>query len=209
MGSLIKETPYSEITATLEVFDRYHITREHFARLRSDHDYAKRIAESMFAGDASKNSFPVTVNYGLTVEKLVNAGKYDWLNSDINAKNFPSDRKDTAEVAIELVHFGRSMESDEVLEELDKQGLRPATLAELLAFGAKYPEKQREFPIVALGSVWRYRSGARSVACLCSDTDDGSRDVAYLCGGTDGRYLNLNWLESRWTAHYRFAAVRK
>jgi hypothetical protein len=144
---------------------------------------------------AQQEVFPVTVNYGLTVEKLVNAGKYDWSNSDINAKNFPSDRKDAAEVAIELVHFGRSMESDEVLEELDKQGLRPATLAELLAFGVKYPEKQREFPIVALGSVWRGRNGFRSVACLC--------------GYTDARSLSLRWLGSLWSADFRFAAVRK
>ena len=33
-GSLIKETPYSEITATLEALDFYGVTREHFARIR-------------------------------------------------------------------------------------------------------------------------------------------------------------------------------
>ncbi len=163
-----------------------------------DPEMRKRLVQYWRSGTpeiAGQNTCPVTANYDLTVEKAIKAGKYDWSNSDINSKNFPSDRKGTAEVAIELVQFGRYMESDEVLAELDKQGLRPATLPELLAFGAKYPDKQREFPIVALGSVWRYRGGYR--------------DVAYLYSYAGDRYLNLSWLGSRWGASYRFAAVRK
>jgi hypothetical protein len=45
MGNLVKETPYSEITATLEVFNRYGIGREHFARLRSDEAYVRKVVE--------------------------------------------------------------------------------------------------------------------------------------------------------------------
>ena len=48
-GSLIKETPYSEITATLEVLDYYEVTREHFARIRSDVDYAKLVTKCMLS----------------------------------------------------------------------------------------------------------------------------------------------------------------
>lgn len=140
-------------------------------------------------------SFPITVNYSRTLEQMIADGKYDWLNPDINAKNFPTEGKGTAEVDIELVHFNRAMESNKVLKELEKQGLRPATLPELLAFGAKYPEKQREFPIVALGSVWRDFGGEGSVAGL---DRDGSE-----------RYLRLRWLGGRWIADDRFAAVRK
>jgi len=99
------------------------------------------------------NSFKVTVDYDRRLERMIEDGKYDWNNSDINAKNFPIEGKGTAEVDIELVHFNRVMESDDVLKELDKMGFRPATLPELLAFGAKYLDKQREFPIVALGSA--------------------------------------------------------
>jgi hypothetical protein len=143
----------------------------------------------------SANSYPITINYDLRLERMIEDGHYDWKNSDIKAKNFPVDGKGTSAVNIELVHFNRTMHSDEVLAELDKMGLRPATLPELLAFGAKYPEKQREFPIVALGSVWRYLDGHRFVACLC--------------GGGSERYLDLIWLECRWCADCRFAAVRK
>jgi hypothetical protein len=114
-------------------------------------------------GQTTKDGFPVVVNYNRTIEQLVKAGKYDWSNPDITSKNFPSNKKGNAQVSIQLVHFDRTMTSDEVLKELDKQGLRPATLPELLAFGAKYPDKQREFPIVALGSVWRSRGGDRDL----------------------------------------------
>jgi len=141
------------------------------------------------------NSFKVTVDYDRRLERMIEDGKYDWNNSDINAKNFPIEGKGTAEVDIELVHFNRVMESDDVLKELDKMGFRPATLPELLAFGAKYLDKQREFPIVALGSAWR---------CLF-----GYRGVAYLGRGGSGRYLYLRWLEGWWYAYCRFAAVRK
>ena len=99
------------------------------------------------------SSFKVTVDYSKTLEQMIADGKYDWKNSDIKAKNFPLNGQGTTAVNIELVHFNRNIESDTALAELDKMGLRPATLPELLAFGAKYPDKQREFPIVALGSV--------------------------------------------------------
>ena len=139
--------------------------------------------------------FPITVNYGLGLERMIEDGKYGWTNSDINAKDFPIKGKGTVEVAIELVHFNRDMQSNEVLKELGKQGLRPGTLPELLAFGAKYLEKQREFPIVALGSVWRNLHDRRFVAYL-------------RCDGSE-RCLGLLWLEGGWDASYRFAAVCK
>ena len=143
----------------------------------------------------STQTFPVTVDYGRSIEEMVASGKYDWSNSDITSKHFPIGTKGQVGVNIELVHFNRPMESDEVLRELDKQGLRPATLPELLAFGATYPEKQREFPIVALGSVWRDLDGIRHVACLYGNAGD--------------RGLDLRWYENGWVVSCRFAAVRK
>jgi hypothetical protein len=50
MGNLLKETPYSEITASLEVLDFHRVTSQHLARLRSDKDYAHRVAEFMLRG---------------------------------------------------------------------------------------------------------------------------------------------------------------
>ena len=88
------------------------------------------------------------------------------------------------------------MEPDAVLKEFEshKPPLRAATLPELLAFDATYPEKQHEFPIVALGSVWRDRRGNRDVPCLLWRASE--------------RSLDLYWHDDGWGGHCRFAAVR-
>ncbi len=190
MGSLIKETPFSEITATLEVLDRYNVTRDHLGRLRSDHEYARFIAESLLVGET--NVFRVAVNYDLSAEEMIKAGKYDWASPEINSQNFPAEMKGLSDVVIQLVRFDGFMESEAVLRELDKQGLRPASLPELLALGAQHPYLQRKFPIVALGS---FRHGGRVVACLWGDART--------------RGLGFDWLGIRWDGLHRFAAVPK
>lgn len=139
--------------------------------------------------------YTVAVDYGMALADMIAVGKYDWTNSDITTKHFSVRGEGKAEVEIQLVHFDRVMESDDVIRELDKQGLRPAKIEELLAFGANYPEVQREFPVVALGSVWR--------------DSDGYRYVAYLHWLVRERSLYLFWFGRRWFEVYRFAAVRK
>ena len=44
MGNLVKETPYSEITATLEVLAHLGVKREHFMCIRADRECAKQVA---------------------------------------------------------------------------------------------------------------------------------------------------------------------
>lgn len=139
-------------------------------------------------------TYPVAVNYDLSLAGMIRAGRYDWVNSDITGEHFPVNGVDTKEVVFELVHFNQDMSSDDVLRKLDKRGMRPATIEELLAFGEKYPELQRQFPIVALGSVWRR-------------LDD--RDVPYLYRYGSERDLHLYWFEDRWSGNFRFLAVRK
>lgn len=137
----------------------------------------------------------VTVHYDQSVRNAIAAGHYDWENDNITGKNFPSKRAGTADKEIILVKFDDAMDSDAVLSELDKQGLRAAELPEILAFGEQYPDVQREFPIVALASVWRRPDGYRCVPCLVRSA--GRRD------------LDLRWFDGRWRSVYRFAAVRK
>ena len=139
--------------------------------------------------------FPTTVNYNLSVSDLVKAGEYNWSNSDITEKNFRSEENGTQSVELRLVHFNRVISSEDALKELDRMGLRPATLKELLTFGSTYKEEQRKHPIVALGSVSRDWRGRRFVADLLEVAGD--------------RHLNLDGLESDWREHCRFAAVRK
>ncbi len=50
MGNLVKETPYSEITATLEALDSLGITREHLRELRKDKGYIVNVASFINSG---------------------------------------------------------------------------------------------------------------------------------------------------------------
>ncbi|MBI2175392.1 MAG: hypothetical protein HYU35_01525 [Parcubacteria group bacterium] len=142
------------------------------------------------------NTYNISVDYGRSVEDAVKAGRYDLANPDITSLHFPTKRKGTtAEVGVELIHFSRVISNNEVLCELDRMGYRPAEFHELLAFGEKYTEVQREFLIVALGSVWQSRSGHRFVLCL-------SRVGSWRC-------LGMVCIENDFDGLCQFAAVRK
>lgn len=144
------------------------------------------------------NEIKLTIDYTKTVEQAVTDGDYDWKNGDINAKNFPVSPEmvgKKAEVSAKLFHFNRDISSEDVVSEMDKAGYRPATLMELLVLGFLFPKLQRQFPIVALGSVWRDGDDDRWVPCL------------YV--GNSRRGLNLGWLDSNWDACCRFLGVRK
>ncbi len=146
-------------------------------------------------GNIQPIPYSISVNYNQSMEEAIRAGNYDWYNDDITSKHFPTERSGRHKVEVELVHFGRDMSTNNVLAELDKCGLRPAELHELLAFGAKYPEIQRESPIIALGSVWQYSSVDDYCPCLS--------------WGGSGRDLDLGWVGRDWSSGCRFAAVRK
>jgi hypothetical protein len=139
--------------------------------------------------------FPVTVNYDLSVEEAIAAGDYQAVNADITSKNFLSERKGQAEVNVVLVRFEHRMKSEDVVQELEKEGLRPAELPEFLAFGARYPDVQRKFSVAGLGSVWQDRKGYRNVPCLYE--------------ASEGRYLDLHWWDDGWYSYTRFAATHK
>lgn len=164
------------------------------------------------------DTYRVTVDYTKSLAEMIAAGKYDYVNPYINEKNFPIKRpKSVAQTGHKEVHSGngpyrtpeptagnivelvlihqmsKMVSTEDILKYLDKNDLRPATLAELLAFGAENPEIQRRFLIVALSSSW-----------LCSL---GRHCVPYLWGGSDDRDLGLYW--SEWGGCCRFLAVSK
>ncbi len=139
--------------------------------------------------------FPVNVDFGSTLNEVIAAGNFGWVNTDINGKNFPTEGSGQLEMRMQLMHFGRRIKSDEVALALEVQCLRPAILHELLAFAAAYPGNQWAFPIVALGSAWQYRGGRWNVPLLEFELDK--------------RCLSLEWLGLTWPETCRFAAVPK
>ena len=149
------------------------------------------------AGKKVTQVFTMMVDYGRSVQDSIAAGKYDYKNEDITEKNFPpiKDEAGKKEVQFTLYHFGKDVDSDFAIAEMLKDGKRPATLRELLAFGEANPELQREFPIIALLSVWVSRSGGRDVPCL--NGCDSERDLV------------LGWCGSGWDGYCRFLGVSK
>ena len=136
--------------------------------------------------------YPVTVDFSLTLDEMIAAGQYGRVHDEIDAAHYPIDGEGRVEATIELVRFGRSLHSDEALTELDHLGYRPATLAELLALRATYPELETG-PIIALGSSW--------------DAPDGRNYVVYL--ETRLKHLNLFTRNCGWVLDSCFAGVRK
>ena len=162
---------------------------EVIARIKGDGNSATELVEE---------NIILTVDYSCTLQGMIDAGNYAWQNSDITEKHFPlpaelSGQKTT--ISSKLFHFDRDISSKDAISEMEKAGYRPATLAELLALGEAHPELQKEFPIVALGSVWRVGDGVRLVPVLGFDGD--------------GRGLGLGWLDDGWDVNYRFFGVRK
>lgn len=128
--------------------------------------------------------YPTTFDYSEPVEEKVTAGRYDWSNNDITSAHFPTKRTGTVKSGIKLFHFNRNISSEEAIQEMDKEGYRPAEACELLDFGKKHPDVQREFPIVALGSVWRRLRGRRFVVCLGRDVALRLADLSFGSGST-------------------------
>lgn len=138
--------------------------------------------------------YSITVDYSLTLDQMIAVGEYDYANPDINSKHLPVKGEGKLELKLQLIHFDRNISSDDAERELDKLGLRPANLEELLAFGAQYPDLQKQFPIVAL----------KAVASV-----HGGRDVACLDFVGSERRLDLYWRGRGWLARCRFLALPK
>lgn len=141
--------------------------------------------------------FPVTVDYSWSLEKMIERGRYDWVNKLITKENFPHDTDaGVREVDTELFHFDKSIGTDKrVFAKMKKFGYRHASVEELLAFGGRYPKEQRKYLIVAFGSRWWDPYGGRCVVCLYEDADDE-------------RFCGLHWLDGDWGWLWRRLVVR-
>jgi hypothetical protein len=135
----------------------------------------------------------LSVDYGKPLEQMISAGRYDWKNDDITAKRFPVVGQDIEQFEAKIFHFDCHMSSEAVVEAIKAAGWEPGKIEHLLSFGVKYPEEQRKYPIIALGS------GALV---------GGGRRVPGLSRRGAERGLRLGWWGRGWDGDYRFLAVR-
>ena len=156
---------------------------------------------SSVATPSSTVCYTVTVDFDRTIEEMVSAGKYDLSNPHINSKNFHAIASGTHTMDIQLVHFDRKMKSSEILAELDRLDLRPATLPVLLGFIAAFSDLGH-FPIAALGS-WCYSRRSSYIG------DVGKVVVLFSYDSVRELDLYPSWPGRTWFGTVRFAAVRK
>lgn len=148
--------------------------------------------------------FVITLTGKETFQKLVKAGKYDSVDEellDINPKQSPSRKIETN---LTLVTFFQDFPIEEIPARLAKLGLRPATLIELLAFGAQYPGEQllQGRPILSPGATLEF-----------VDTYDDEEKLIrkhhiYLRGVSDKRILGINYAGSFWNKNWRCLAAQ-
>jgi hypothetical protein len=190
--------PSNECFATLELLGHLGITQQDFTRLRSNKKLAKEVAELIMSGKkVAADTYKVIVDYSMTLTEMISAGKYSYVNFYISDKHFPIQGAGQHKFELVLVHLNKDATTKEVLAHLGSNGLKAAGIEHLLAFGAANSDVQREFPIVALGSVWVVDGGDRRYPDLSCG---GGRRVLNQANGDGDDWWKDNW---------RFLAIRK
>ncbi len=136
----------------------------------------------------------ITVVSDLVLQQRIANGKYGWINSNINEKRFPHDVTTVGEWEYDLYHPNCDISSEDAKSRAEVDGFIVAKAEHLLSFGESFPEEQRKYPIIALGSVCEVDGGRRVLALW---DGDGRRDLRLYC-----------W-SAGWDSRCRFLRVRK
>lgn len=136
----------------------------------------------------------LTVEPELAFEDRIKRGNYSWRNSNLTQKRFPVTAEQVGDWEWELFHSDRDMSSEKVIRLMKENGYDAGQIGHILTFGEKYPEEQRKYPIIGLGSVIRVVLN-RGFPGLWSDRGE--------------RKLSLRFLVDDWPRYYRFLGVRR
>lgn len=139
--------------------------------------------------------YKLTVDYSRPLADVVEDGKFNWCNEDFNQKNFPVVGEGIVEEELYTIHFQRKLSDEALVAECKRLGYEIIGNTEGAHFGAKFPELQRQYPII-FGSAWECPDGYLRRPCLYGDDT--------------GRDLDLNWFDpgNVWLADCR-VLVRK
>lgn len=170
-------------------------TDEYLRRIETDEHLRQKLAKLIVGwAKATGRVFILKTGGNRTTEELVQAGRYDYANPDITSANFPVKSFLAGMARIEFLEFDRGVSSEEVLAEADCRGLARPIPEHCLLFGERYPEEQRERPIVFLHEPWLVSGFGPRVLSLWSSTGQ--------------RKLDLEFVGGQWYPNYRFAFLR-
>lgn len=85
---------------------------------------------------------PITVDYSKRIEDIIRENDFSCRTVDITSVNFPSQKQGKETIYVKDLHFGKSMMARQILEEMAKENVRPASLRELLVYRMQ-PESLR------------------------------------------------------------------
>ncbi|MFA5107680.1 MAG: hypothetical protein WC497_05145 [Patescibacteria group bacterium] len=156
-----------------------------------------------------QRTYPVTLTESASLAQLIEAGAYDRVNPDVTNENFrPVMTAGTFEIV--LKQYGRPLKTGELRKRLDKDGLIPVTLPQLLAFGAAYPEVQRHYHIACLGTVWVQRSLYKDRESNKEvERQDAPNQIVFLRGSSTERSVNTCLEDNIWVENACFACIKK
>jgi hypothetical protein len=126
----------------------------------------------------------IVFTHNMSLVDMIAAGKYDSVNDQFIEENFPRRTQGTPRLP-RLFSFGIYLGTYQVLNKLRRIDLRPATLAELLYFGATHPEEK--------GDIVAFDEGQHCWPVIGSN--NGQRRLDLLSGAYG------------WSASSRFAVV--
>ena len=183
--------PLSEIQGPRDEFEVNLASAEGEMWLREFKKYLRKEATWGVAVTSLSDTYPVTIDYSLSLANMIKASKYVWVKDIITEKMFPVKGQGVIAYELVLCHYNRRTESGEVKNLIRSVGLEPSPMEDLLAFGVKYPEEQRFYPIIALGSEAEVRY---------------KRYLPVLHGFGSERSLCVNFYDQRWSGKCRFLA---
>ncbi len=164
--------------------------------IRTKSDVKNKTVDTVAPGsDLIAATYDLTIDYSKSFNAMIAAGRYDINRGKFIHGKFLIRGEGKVIRKAHLVHFKCELASDEVVFQLYNDGKRPATIDELLAFGAQYPDVQRKFPVAALGSSKKHIRGNRWAPYISANPNNGPR------------IFSLESWDNGWEANVRFLAV--
>lgn len=174
--------------STTDLFNLFKFMEEANLPIEKVIDFVKKEAQK----EAARNgeNFTLEIDYEKNISEMIADGKYSRFEDEIaEQSNLLPIGLYGCVIGLEakLFHFDFPICSEDVIFEMEKNGYRPATLAELLSLGKRNLDTWTEKAhIIALGSFWFNEFEEKRLACI-----DVEQNQVVLDADTD--YDGCEW----------------
>jgi len=157
----------------------------------------------MKKADCKVETLSITVDYDRNIYSAIGDGNYDLVLYFEDFLAYKPKKSGKANIEVGLICFESDLTTKEILDKIDKMGYQPAELFELLAVGAQYPELQKQFWIVALGTSAYSQEKIPIIGDSCSAHTRRGLETTWPGSGE-------TWSSIKWEAkRHRFLVIKK